>query len=173
MRKVLLALAVLSVMSFAAPSAQATVVKEKSFTAGPAVPCAVACAYWDGPSAAGFSPCEYPFPEGSYVDVVTEAAPPLPSGTKFMALEISISPLVDWDSYICSTGAPGFQKQLAQGTNILGQNCDSPFGGNQPVPLGCIETASTLVKSGQQYIIRLYNWSDPATVPGKYRFTAV
>jgi hypothetical protein len=170
MRKALLALAVLAMLVMGAPGAQAHV-GQHQFSSGAATPCAAMCAYWDAPTRLGFTPCEYPFPDGSFVDILTEAAPALNAGKTHEVLQVQIDPQVDWDSYICSKGtgvSNGTQKQLAQGTNILGENCDNPLGSNNPAPVGCTERASTPAVPSTQYVIRLYNWLDVAPVPGTY-----
>jgi hypothetical protein len=170
MRRFVVVAATLATIAFSVPGAQAHV-GTHDFNSGAATPCAAMCSYWDVPTRLGFTPCEYPFPDGSFVDILTEAAPPLASGKTHEVLQIEIDPTLDWDSFICSKGtgvSNGTQKQLAQGANNLGENCDNALGSNNPVEEGCIEKASTPAVPGTQYVIRLYNWIDVSATAGHY-----
>ncbi|HEX9712662.1 MAG TPA: hypothetical protein VGB52_08955 [Actinomycetota bacterium] len=189
MRKIVLALAVLGLVSTFAMPAQANHLNRWHnlvFTAG--TPCAVACPYWldtantdidgNGQEDIFFSTCRnptgtsdmlepvpgLPWTEGTVYDQVTVG--PRPAGATVLIFEIS--PQIDFDSFICgTTGA-----ELAAGANILGDNCDNLIGPQNPVPVGCRERAVTNAVAGARYILRVYNWSDAATTPGRYCFSS-
>ena len=129
-----------------------------------AIPCAIACASWVDN---GFLPCEAPFPQGSYVDHVTHAAPSAPG--KVTVLEGTIDPVIDWDEYFCANDET--RREMGQGANILGDPCSFMIG--DILIGGCHEDMSTPVAPGQTVIFRAYNWSDALPAPGEYSFTLI
>ncbi|HVL32996.1 MAG TPA: hypothetical protein VM600_05380 [Actinomycetota bacterium] len=128
-----------------------------------ALPCATLCANWDVPEAAGYSPCGNPFPAESYRDVLTEPAPD--GGAGWTIMRVAIFPEVDWDLYVCSY--PEYEL-LATGANLLAQYACKGLAGRKEVPIGCEEQADVLATPGERYVIRAYNWSDNAPLPGRY-----
>src|ERR1051325_6257437 len=130
------------------------------------VPCAVACAYWDAASAAGYRPCENPFPDLSYKDVVTQPAPTPPAGKK-MILDFTTTPDTDWDTWICTLLSNGSHNggELAAGANILGELCANRWAPDTPVPVGCEEEAEAPAEAGIRYVLRASNWSPTADDP--------
>jgi hypothetical protein len=160
---------VASVAGGAATPARADTTHQITFRG--AVPCAALCSYWPVGERAGFTPCEYPFPAGSFIDIVTEPAPAIPAGKTHAVLQMKIYPTLDWDSWICAVGTGvgnGTQRQLAQGAHDLGSPCDNILGSNNPVATGCQEKATTPATPGTRYVLRAYNWSDPGDCPGEY-----
>lgn len=176
MRRLLLAAAVAAVFVGtqqplpAAPPPPPTPVKFDG-----AVPCGTLCAYWTGPSDAGFKACENPFPAGSWVDIVTPPAPPVPAGKNKVLLLLETFPQVDWDTFICGRLSNGTNNggELARGVNLVGENCDNLLGPENPAPIGCEERAMAPVTSGSRYVLRAYNWLDPAPLPGRYSWIFV
>lgn len=122
-----------------------------------------------------FKACENPFPEQSFVDVVTVPAPPLPSGKKRVLLQLEAFPQVDWDTFICGMLSDGSHNggQLAQGANTFAEPCDNLLGPENLAPIGCKEKAIAPVESGKQYVLRAYNWLDVADCPARYSWIFV
>jgi hypothetical protein len=170
MRKTLLALTLAGTVIAGVP-AQGHFAEHR-FTLVGAVPCATACSYWTDDL--GFSECSNPFPEGSWVDIVTESAPTPPAGKK-MILEFETFPQIDWDSWICALLSNGSHNgaTLAQGANVLLENCDNLLGPDNPVPVGCKEKAVVPAEAGKRYVLRAYNYFDVADDPGVYRWVTV
>jgi hypothetical protein len=179
MKKTLVLLAALAYVATAALPAHAAEDVKKAgerwvFPEAGTIPCSVAltvdvCAYNTPASALGYRACENPFPEGSYYDVVTTPAPTVPAGKK-MIVELRASPAVDWDTWICARLSNGSHDggELAQGANVLGQLCDNFLGPDNPVPIGCIETADAPAEPGHQYVFRAYNYFDVSDCPAQY-----
>lgn len=133
-----------------------------------ALPCAVACAYWVNN---GFTPCEVPFPPGSYDDVLTTPAPTAPPG-RIIILEATIYPKIDYDLFACDSAPP--YTQLSQGLQDWGAPCDGgPLREDDFLPLACHEDMSLPLMAGKQVILRAYNWSDVFPAPGQYRFVFI
>lgn len=120
-----------------------------------AVPCSVVCSYWVGGS---YSPCENPFPPGSYVDLITSPAP-VPSPGRVVILETALDAQVDWDGFLCANDET--RRELSQGANLI---CDDYF-----LLFFCLhEDMSTPVVPGQTVIFRAYSWSDPLDAIGHF-----
>lgn len=119
------------------------------------------CAYNQPASTLGFRACENPFPEGSYLDVVTQPAPNPPAGKKIILDFTSFSD-VDWDTWICTLLSNGSHNggELGQGANVLGQLCDNFLGPENAVPIGCTEHAIAPAEAGHRYVLRAYNYFD-------------
>lgn len=183
MKKALVLGVMLGLLAFAAPPAQAATTEQPNkrfvFPVTGTIPCgipvvAVGCAYNLPESALGYRPCENPFPQGSWVDVLTVPAPTPPAGKK-MILEFTSFSEIDWDTWICAKLSNGSLNggELAQGANILGQLCDNALGADNPVPIGCIETADAPAEAGKQYVLRAYNYSDLRDLPAIYTWIMV
>lgn len=136
------------------------------FTAS--VPCLTVCSYWlDN----GFTPCEAPFPPGSYEDKISAPAP-TPSSGKVQVITFEIFPVLDWDSFICANNSA--KTQLGQGANNVGDPCDGILGPNDLSGTGCYESATVPTTSGSTYVLRGYNWQDgPIACPAAYHFKAI
>lgn len=166
MRKILLA-AVLAIATVAPAmpaqgSHQAGAVHFQ-FTAS--VPCLVVCSYWINN---GFTPCEQPFPPGSYEDRVTTGAP-TPGTGKLGLLTFEIFPVLDWDSFICANTAA--RTELGQGANNVGDPCDGILGPDDLSGTGCYESVTIPTQAGATYRLRGYNWQDgPIACPASYTF---
>lgn len=129
------------------------------------IPCAVMCAYWDAPGAAGFNECSAPFPEGSYDKTTLK----LTSTTGVVHIEAQ-SP-IDYDSFICTdTNPPVLVQTLA---NTVGDPCEG-LAGNNAAAVGCLEsgdlTYNGLVAANGgvnefNFILISYNWSDNGELP--------
>lgn len=133
-----------------------------------ALPCTVVCSYWIDN---GFTPCEAPFPRGSYIDHITAPAP-TPPPTKVVALEATLDMEIDWDMFLCSNTTPPREIETGIGTPVQ-PPCDNRLGPNNVIPIGCHEDHSTPVVAGQTVILRAYNWSDPLDATGRYSFTVI
>lgn len=134
-----------------------------------AIPCAVACSYWVGN---GFTPCERPFPPGSYLDHITNPAPAPPPGRHIIILEATLDAEVDWDLFLCRSSPP--YTELLVGTGQLYEEpCDNRVGDNSPLPIGCHEDFSAVLVAGQTVIMRAYNWSDALPAMGRWGHTFV
>jgi hypothetical protein len=128
------------------------------------VPCAIACATWVDLKM--FSPCENPFPPGSYDEVLTAPAPAAPAD-RVALLEATIDPSVDWDMWLCAEQSP--HVELAQGANELGAPCDydePPWAAIYRV--NCHEDAVLPLAEGERVIMRAFNVADPLPAPGRY-----
>ncbi|HVL33385.1 MAG TPA: hypothetical protein VM600_07375 [Actinomycetota bacterium] len=176
MRKVLLLALVCAFMIGAVPAQSHGGSHNVTFPVAGTVPCGVPgggvdlCAYNIIAETAGYKACENPFPPGSWIDKVTEAAPTPPSGKKVI-LVFESSPMLDWDTWICANTSA--RTQLAQGANIFGENCDNIVGPDNPLPIGCQEKAQAPATPGRTYILRAYNYSDIADLHGKYTWLFV
>lgn len=164
--------AAVSVMLFAAPASAHVNAGATRVTFGVTVPCAIACAYWVDN---GFTPCENPFPPGSYDDRVTAAAPAVPEG-KILILEATLDAEIDQDLFLCADNAT--RLELAQGWscgNSLSSYSCVPAPCDDPTGIRCYrhEHASTPIRPDQRVIMRAYNWSDPSSATGHYWFTGV
>lgn len=173
MRRLLL-IAGLVVTSAAQPALSHVGEHNVTFPVAETLPCSVLCSYNPPASELGFSACENPFPDRTWYDVVTEAAPTPPAGRK-MLLQFEAFPQIDWDTWICALLSSGSHNggQIAQGSPFLGENCDNFLGPDNPVPFGCEEHASAPAEAGKRYVIRGYNFYDPADLPGIYRWVFV
>jgi hypothetical protein len=169
MRKILLAAAL--AMATVAPAMPANANHKAGavhweFTAS--VPCLVVCSYWIDN---GFTPCEAPFPPGSYEDRVSAAAPN-PGAGKLGLLTFEIFPVLDWDSFVCANDSA--RTQLGQGANAVGDPCDGILGPNDLSGTGCYESVTIPVTQGTTYRLRGYNWQDgPIACPASYHFKSV
>jgi len=181
MKKLLVVALVLGTMyaGTVAPAGAVPPGKKFVFPVSEAVPCSIGftvdiCAYNLPASALGFRACENPFPPGSFVDVLTDPAPSPPAGRK-MILQLDSFPQVDWDSWICARLSNGSNNggELAQGANVLGENCDNFLGPDNPVPVGCIEQAQAPAEAGKRYVLRAYNYFDAADNPALYQWIFV
>ena len=129
------------------------------------VPCLVVCSYWIDN---GFTPCEHPFPPGSYEDKVTKSAPTPPTG-RVGVVTYEMTPVLDWDSWICANNTD--RTELGRGANIIGDPCDGILGPSDYSGTGCKETITIPTLPGQTYRLRGYNWQDgPIDCPAAYRF---
>ena len=161
MRRTMILGAMASLMAIVSPAKAATV----NLTHSAPIPCAVMCAYWDAPGAAGFNECSAPFPEGSYDKTTLK----LTSTTGVVHIEAQ-SP-IDYDSFICTdTNPPVLVQTLA---NTVGDPCEG-LAGNNAVAVGCLEsgdlTYSGLVAANGgvnefNFILISYNWSDNGVLP--------
>lgn len=149
------------------------------FPVAATTPCSAAltadvCAYNAPASALGYRACENPFPPQSVYDVITTPAPTPPAGKK-MILELHATPSVDWDTWICALLSNGSHNggELAQGANVLGQLCDNFLGPDNPVPIGCEETADAPAEAGKRYVLRAYNYFDLQDCPAIYSWLMV
>jgi len=145
------------------------------FSAVGTIPCAtVLCDYWPVFASLGYRPCENPFPDQTYVDVLTQTAPTPPAGKK-MILDFKTFPNVDWDTWVCGLLSNGSHNggELGQGANILGELCDNFLGPDSPVPVGCIEEAQVPAEAGKRYVLRAYNYSDGNDDPAQYDWVFV
>lgn len=170
MRKVLLAAALaLVVMAPALPASASHTAGAVHFSFSADVPCLVACSYWVDN---GFTPCEAPFPPGSYEDKITTAAPTPPAG-KLGLLTFEIFPTYDWDSFICAN-TPA-REELASGAYAVGDPCDGILGPDDPTGTGCAESATIPTNPGRTYVLRAYNWQDGplADCPASYVFRVI
>ena len=131
-----------------------------------AVPCSVVCSYWIDN---GFTPCEVPFPPGSYIDHITAPAP-TPAPGKVVVLEATLDSEIDWDLFLCSNTTP--PRETGKVTPVQ-PPCDNRLGQNHVVPIGCHEDHSTPMVAGQTVILRAYNWSDALPATGRYWFLSV
>lgn len=160
-----LALTISAATAASAHTPPAGVVQDTSYlfpvgvTPDGALPCTVVCSYWIDN---GFTPCENPFPPGSYLERVTAPAPAAPTG-KVAVLEVTLDVEIDWDMFLCTS--PG--RIELPGDDILGEPCDNLLGENNVVPIGCHENASAPVASGRQILIVVYNWSDVFDAHGR------
>jgi hypothetical protein len=167
-RKTFIGLLAASALFMAAPAQSHPVpANGGTYTFQGAAPCAVVCSYWVDQ---GFTPCENPFPPGSFLDKVTNAAPTPPTG-KIIVLEATLDSTLDWDSFMCANNAT--KTELAQGANILGEPCDNLLGPNNAAPVGCHEDMSTPITAGGTVILRAYNWSDAGPAIAKWGFTFI
>lgn len=153
---------VIAVALFAALPANAHTASGKAVVWKDAIPCAwsLYCGSWQE----DFTACETPFPPGSYVDVVTDAAPAAPPG-KITILRVVLYSEVDWDLFICASPRG---VELAQGSTHLGEPCDTLLGPNTSTFFGCHEDASIPRSAGQTSILRAYNWLDVFPAQGRY-----
>ncbi|HVL33386.1 MAG TPA: hypothetical protein VM600_07380 [Actinomycetota bacterium] len=174
MRKFLIVSMVVAALAGMTPAANGHAGSHNvSFPVAGTVPCGLAadtCAYNTPGRAAGYKACENPFPPSSWVDKITEAAPTPPSGKKVI-LVFESSPQLDWDTWICANTSA--KTQLAQGANVLGENCDNIAGPDNPIPVGCQEKAQAPATPGRTYILRAYNYSDVTDLHGKYTWLFV
>ena len=92
-----------------------------------------------------------------------------------MIIELHAFPEIDWDTWICAKLSSGSHNggELAQGANILGQLCDNFLGPDNPVPVGCIETADAPAEAGKVYVLRAYNYFDARDCPADYSWVFV
>jgi hypothetical protein len=151
----------LLVLSFAAP-ANAHQITGTEVTFDGAIPCSVACAYW---VENGFSPCEQPFPPGSYVDHITSPAPSLAGKKTF--IQATLDPEIDWDMFFCRNDAT--RAELDPGMcACLPPECQTEVA--YVVGFGCHEDFFHPLVAGQTTIFRAYNWSDAAPAIGRYNF---
>jgi hypothetical protein len=180
-RKTVIALALVGSIVAGAPAARSHFVDHPIvFPFAGTIPCAPVflavdlCPYNTVGGNLGFSECTNPFPEGSWVDIVTEPAPTPPAGKK-MILEFETFPQIDWDSWICDLLSNGSHNgaTLAAGANVFGKNCDNLLGPDNPVPVGCKEKAVVPATAGKKYVLRAYNYTDVADDPGVYRWVTV
>lgn len=154
--------AIMLALSIGAP-ASAHELNGTDVTFDGAIPCAVACSYW---IENGFTPCEAPFPPGSYVDHLTSPAPAAPAG-KIIVFEATLDPEIDWDSFFCANNAA--RTELPYGACLcLPPPCDVVVAGMGVA--GCHEDFSYPFVAGQQVIFRAYNWSDALPARGEYGF---
>lgn len=161
MRRTIILGAIASLMAIMSPAKAANV---ELIHSAP-VPCAVACAYWESASTAGFNECSAPFPEGSYDKTLLK----LTSTTGVVHIEAQSA--IDYDSFICTdTNPPVLVQTLANG---LGDPCQG-LAGNNAVAVGCLETGdltySGLVSANGgvnefNFILISYNWSDNSVLP--------
>lgn len=125
-----------------------------------AIPCTIACSYWIDN---GFTPCEAPFPPGSYVDRLTTEAPS--AAGKITVLDATLDPEIDWDMFFCRNDET--RAELSPGACIcLPAECQHEVGW---ITFGCHEDISAPVVHGQTVIMRAYNWFDVVPAMGRYR----
>jgi hypothetical protein len=175
----------LAMLSLLAPAAKANDLGVwHEITLHAPVPCSFACPYWlddlnsdidgnekedvyfqacaspDGTSDALQSVPGLPYAKGTVYDEVLLG--PTPDDARLLAVELR--PVVDYDGFICD---PETGEELAATTSAF--QCSSPV----PVdylPMGCVEDGSIEAIPGESYILRVYNWSDWAPVPVRYRY---
>lgn len=119
-----------------------------------AVPCASACPY----SPRSVCQSSSGAPPGSWDDVDV-TVPGTVEGRVPAYMVVDLAPGIDRDVFICDTQG----RFVAQGANTLTQDCSA-------MPIGCRETIAVGVQPGQQYVIRVYNWSDVQPAPGTILF---
>jgi len=164
---------------------QLNVWREVTFTAP--IPCVVTCPYWldtantdidgNGSEDIAFSSCGNPRGTADYLSVVPGVphqkgvtyddvlVGPRPEGAILLIFESS--PLLDWDTFICSLDGA----ELWAGVPLF-PGCDSWIPGGEHLFLGCAERHVITVPAGVQYILRAYNWSDPLPLQGRYCFSS-
>jgi hypothetical protein len=118
--------------------------------------------------------CSAPFPSGSYLDVVTEAAPTPPSGHQTL-LSFFAAPVTDWDLFVCAFDSGGGHNgtQLAAGAHAPGDQCDNVLSPSNAVPVGCTEEADAIVQGGTQYVLRAFNKLDQSDLRAIYHWVTV
>lgn len=166
-----IATVMVSLFAFAPSQAKTKTVTAKHLMFNAPFACTTLCAHnFDGlssdvaeeagtadPTDAAISTCGDPFPIAGYADFVVTAP------KKSNALIFTITPQVDWDSYICSYPTAGKKSRvLASGANSA-TDC----------AVACIETTMIKVKPGTKYILRAYNWADVNPCAGHYKFVYV
>lgn len=159
MRKQLLA--AIAIVALLAPAqGEADQIEKRRLRFVAPLACTATCAYWvdilndlEAPGVK-FNECRHPFPRGSYDDVVIEA----PQGARLM--EFMAWPRVDWDIFVCSKPEKGRNgNTLETGANEA-TDCQ----------VACIEKIEMPVDPGVSYVLRAYNWSDPAPLRARVRF---
>lgn len=130
-----------------------------SVTHSAPIPCAVACGYWDAPSAAGFDECSNPFPTGSYDETTFR----LTSLTD--VVHIQAWSRIDHDHFVCTDTEPRVLVQAI--ANLCCEPCDG-IAGEGALAIGCTDSVD-LTWSGlsaandganDRFIVMSYNWSD-------------
>jgi hypothetical protein len=164
--------ALLAVVAGLAPGRAGTI-KQGTLTFQASVPRAVAlCPYWlneEDPQAtadcaSSQSPavcktltsyaCTHPRVEGTYDDNILKA----PKGAK--VLQVTYTPDVDWDLYICKKPASGNNGPFLANEQGVATDCQ----------VGCQATLTAKVKPGRRYVVRGYNFADPGTLTATYKF---
>lgn len=157
------------------------------------VPCSVACPHWldsanvdvdgNGENDIAFDPCRnpkgtddalspapgLPYEEGVVFDDLLVG--PRPDGA--VVLIVEISPLIDWDLFLCSESGswlsgPGCYLR----SSLCGNTCDNQLGPKSPILVGCKDRQVISVVEGRLYRARAYNYSDPLPVQGRYCFSS-
>lgn len=164
----------LAALAPAIASAEERETGKKRVTFFAPTPCAAACPYWQDPTdadkqnalACAKSPRTVP---GSWADKRVRV-PAKVAGHKPFALIFRISPRFDYDSFICQILNPGKANERwvfsETGANAAGDTCATL------VAFGCEEEPVVVVKPGQVFVLRVYNFSDPnPSIIGEYAWT--
>lgn len=130
-------------------------------------PCGAACPYWTSlnseaknENACAQQPQSVP---GSWTDVPVEVPAAAPTGTP-VQLVAHTAPAVDLDMWLCLVEpGPTGKRYVAHAANLSSDNC--PVG-----PIRCEESLSIPVEPGERFILRVYNWADPAPAPVSWSF---
>jgi hypothetical protein len=125
------------------------------------LPCAAACPYWEVSSAAGYDVCANPFPRGSFDETVMRI-----TSTEGV-VEIGAYPFIDYDTFLCTNTQP---RVLIHSLAHYREECGAHFGFYWP--LGCSEHQALTWgglqaangRTGDQFVILSYNWSDTASL---------
>lgn len=131
-------------------------------------PCAVACPYWSNPGteteAEREATCaESPTsPAGSWDDVTVTVPATVQTGpdTEGVPTELLFvaAPDIDHDAWICYASPQDGKRYVASGANTTSEMCD-------PGPIKCDEEITIPVEPGQEFVLRVYNWSDANADP--------
>lgn len=94
-------------------------------------------------------------------------------------------PEVDWDIAVCRVTPSGKLRFMAYSANsTFPEDPTDPIGTFndivtapnmlcQGASLSCPEKVGVAVKGGKRYVIRAYNWFDPADLPARYTFIQI
>lgn len=132
------------------------------------VPCSVACAYWDAPSAAGFNECANPFPPGSY-DLTRLRF------TDEDLIRITATSAVDYDTFVCTTNLEPLTIMTCGRLQKCSQVPEPCTGSPAPnlLAIGCTERITLSLNwlhatnggINDEFLLISYNWSDYAPLP--------
>lgn len=125
-----------------------------------AVPCLVACPYWQGTpgtttqeqeATCATAPSTVP---GSWADHVVTVPDAVPGEGVPTELAFLLDPDVDHDAWICRAepGANG-RRYVATGANTTTEMCVVG-------PIACREQVTIPVTPGETFVLRVYNWAD-------------
>ncbi|MEO7802935.1 MAG: carboxypeptidase-like regulatory domain-containing protein, partial [Actinomycetota bacterium] len=137
----------------------------------PPNPCLVQCPYWapdrttpqKNEDACAPSPASN---EGSWQDELIQV-PSTINGKVPFALGFTMDPTVDHDVWFCRV------EPDSQGRYFVEYSANSPTAVcDHGLPVGCTENLDVPVEAGKNYIIRVYNWSDPGPVDATYWYVA-
>lgn len=169
MRKLMLAGTTLALAALALP-AYAKQSAETPVTWNAPVPCSVTCPYWTD---TGYDPdrscAKEPLTLPMSWDDHRLTVPATVDGFVPRLLAVEIYPSYDFDGIVCRVLDPGSPEERYayaawMGCEVCGP-CDLLY------VLACSESALLMVKPGEVYVLRAYNWLDPTgTLEGSYSY---